>query len=41
MSFGLINASARYSFLAKRLLEGIGMQSVDNFIDDVIVYNTS
>lgn len=39
MPFGLINASASYSFLVKRLLEG--MQSVDNFIDDVIYYHSS
>ncbi|XP_061176104.1 uncharacterized protein LOC133185059 [Saccostrea echinata] len=36
MPFGLINASASFSRLMRRLLDG--MQCVDNFIDDVIVY---
>lgn len=35
MPFGLVNASASFSRLMRKLLEG--MQCVDNFIDDVIV----
>lgn len=36
MPFGLVNASASFSRLMRKLLEG--MQYVDNFIDDVIVF---
>lgn len=36
MPFGLVNASASFSRLMRKLLEG--MQCVDNFIDDVIVF---
>ena len=39
MPFGLVNASASYSRLMRKLLEG--MQSVDNFIDDVIIFTSS
>lgn len=39
MPFGLVNASASYSRLMKKPLEGI--QSVDNFIDDVIIFTSS
>lgn len=35
MPLGLVNASASYSRLMRKLLEG--MQCVDNFIDDVII----
>ncbi|XP_062605318.1 uncharacterized protein LOC134267107 [Saccostrea cucullata] len=36
MPFGLINASASFSRLMRKLVDG--MQCVDNFIDNVIVY---
>lgn len=36
MPFGLVNASASFSRLMRKLLEG--MQFIDNFIDDVIIY---
>ena len=36
MPFGLVNASASFSRLMRKLLDG--MQSIDNFIDDVIIY---
>ncbi|XP_062600904.1 uncharacterized protein LOC134262520 [Saccostrea cucullata] len=36
MPFGLINASASFSRLMRKLLDGL--QCVDNFIDDLIVY---
>lgn len=39
MPFGLVNASASYSRLVRKLLEG--MQCVDNFIDDVIIYTST
>lgn len=39
MPFGLVNASASYSRLMRKLLEG--MQCVDNFIDDVIIYTST
>lgn len=39
MPFGLVNASASYSRLLQKLLEG--MQCVDNFIDDVIIYTST
>lgn len=39
MPFVLVNASASYSRLMRKLLEG--MQCVDNFIDDVIIYTST
>lgn len=39
MPFGLVNASASFSRLMRKLLEG--MQFIDNFIDDVIIYTKS
>lgn len=39
MPFGLVNASASCSRLMQKLLEG--MQCVDNFIDDVIIYTST
>jgi hypothetical protein len=39
MPFGLVNASASFSRLMRKLLEG--MQCVDNFIDDIIIYTRS
>lgn len=39
MSFGLVNASASFNRLMRKLLDG--MQSIDNFIDDVIIYTKS
>jgi hypothetical protein len=39
MPFGLVNASASFSRLIRKLFEG--MQCVDNFIDDVIIYTRS
>lgn len=36
MPFGLVNASASFSRLMRKLLEG--MQCIDNFIDDVISF---
>lgn len=37
MPLKLVNASASFSRFMRKLLEG--MQCVDNFIDDVIVFN--
>lgn len=37
--FGLVNASPSYSRLMRKLLEG--MQCVDNFVDDVIIYTST
>lgn len=39
MPFRLVNASASYSRLMRKLFEG--MQCVDNFIDDVIIYTST
>ena len=39
MSFGLVNASASFSRLMKKLLDRI--QSIDNFIHDVVIYTMS
>lgn len=39
MSFGLVNASASFSRLMRKLLEG--MQFIDNLIEDVIIYTQS
>ena len=39
MPFELVNASASFSRLMRKLLDG--MQSIDNFIDDVIIYTKS
>lgn len=39
MPFGLVNASASFSRLMRKLLEG--MQFIDSFIDDVIIYTQS
>lgn len=39
MPFGLVNASDSFSRLMRKLLEG--MQFIDNFIDDVIIYTKS
>ena len=39
MPFGLVNSSASFSRLMRKLLNG--MNSVENFIDDIIVYTKS
>lgn len=39
MPFGLVNASASFSRLMRKIFEG--MQFIDKFIDDVIIYTKS